>query len=236
MKQCVYVELDALLDTRLATISKIDQDAAVALLKSPEYYSRLIDDFEPWTGITKETFRAEYAKRNVDTLARSRITNVPFLLKELIEKMEEMSSETPFVEDLSVVINTFPYDLTEEEQNVLISAVMARSGIETPVVVDYIPPAQLTPYYVKVNFSGMIIYNFHDWMKHHLEAFHTVQSPTMTVITPALFRDEIPKPEEYLSEGINPNGNPFQLAEVAMASMFSLSLVKVEVFSIFLPK
>lgn len=232
MKHCVYVELDAILDTRLAVISSIDQDAAVKLLRSEEYYTRAIDDFSKLVEISKEQFEEAYLKRDKEILKQSRLTKIPLILDDLISKMEMLSTETPFVESLKVELNVWPYKLDEEERSLFASALMAFTGIETLVDVIYKDPETLTPSYIKGRYTGLILYNFRDWLKYHTEAFMKVQIPTLTILAPAIFKDTVPTPDDYLATGMDPNVSPFTLAEVGMASIFGLNLIDVKNYCI----
>lgn len=230
-KQIVYVELDALLDTRLATVAKIDSDAAVTLVTGEEYFERQIDDFEALTGIDVQTFREAYKARDIVTLQASRRTQAPQLLHELITKLEMAESTTPYVEGLEVEVNVWPYELDNDEVDVLISAVMAFSGVETLVRAVRIQPADLTPKLIKDYYSGMIMYNFREWFELQLRNFNAVKIPDLPILAPAIWYEKIPVPDDYLSEGVKPNINPFRLCEVGLYDVFQLNLLPAEVFS-----
>ena len=232
MHQRILVELDALLDTRLATIARIHSESAVQLLTDDRYYERVIDDFEPMVGVTKEAFRLAYAERNVETLANSRLTNIPMILNDLIARMERESTTTPFVESLEVHVNVWPYEMSNEERDELAMAVMAFAGIQTLVHTVSFRPEVLTPVFVKSRYTGLILYNFREWMRHHLEAFKKHVMPRVTVLAPALFYDEVPKREDIAGEDMREDLNPFTLSEIAMVEMFNLSLLKAEFFSL----
>ena len=231
--QRILVQLDALLDTRLATVSRIDQDAAVKLLESEAYYIRFNDDFEALTGITREQFRDAYAKRDVDTLALPAIMTVaPLMLHELITKLEINDAESPYVEGVEVEVNFWPYQLDDEEIDGLSKAIMVFSGMETLVRMVSIHPMELTPDFIKDRYTGLILYDFKEWFEYQKSKYATVKTPDLTVLAPALFYDKIPTPEEYLAEGIDSGITPFELAELAVMDCFRLKLLKSEIFSI----
>lgn len=232
MHQRILVELDALLDTRLATIARIHSESAVQLLTDERYYDRVIDDFEPMVGVTKTAFRSAYKDRDVELLSQSRPTNIPMILNDLIKRMERESTTTPFVESLEVHVNIWPYELTAEERDEMALAVMAYAGIQTLVYVVSLRPEALTPAFIKQRYSGMILYNFRDWIEHHLEAFKKIVMPRVTVLAPALFYDQVPKREDIAGDDMKENLDAFALSEIAMVEMFSLNLLKAEHYSL----
>lgn len=227
----VYVELDAYLDTRLATLAMISPSSALECKGDPRYFERVVDDFEPYCGVTREAYRNAYSKRDEEFLKISTITEVPFILNDLVIKLEKEAIDTPFLSRVIVEVNCYPYKLDEETRDSVALAVMARAGIETEVRCVYIPLEQLTPGFVKGRYSGMILYNFHDWMKHHLADFHKVKMPRVSVLAPALWHDVVPSQESFTSEGISPHITGFQLSEVASVELFSLSLLPPANFS-----
>ncbi len=227
----VYVELDAYLDTRLASLAMISPAAALECKGDRRYFDREIDDFESICGVTREAFRNAYSRRDVECVQNSIITEIPFILNDLVLKLEKEAIDTPFLSRVIVEVNCYPYQFDEETRDAIALAVMARSGIETEVRCVYLPMEQLTPGFVKGRYSGMILYNFHDWMKHHLEAFHKTKMPRVSVLAPALWHDVVPSPEMWTSEGISPHITGFQLSEVAAVEMFALSLLPAANFS-----
>lgn len=228
----VFVELDALLDTRLATVSRLSEEAALTCLNDDRYFSREIDDFTDICGIGKEEFRKAYKQRDVRTLEASIMTEVPFIVAELTHKLELDVIDTPFASEVIVEINCHPYVLDEEEKEAVAMGVASRCGEDTKVVCVDIPLDQLTPGLILERYSGLIIYNFRDWMEVQLEAFKSTRMPRVSVLAPALFYDEIPKPDEFTRNGIAPNVSAFQLAETAAVELYALSLLPAINFSI----
>lgn len=232
----VYVELDALLDTRLATVAKISQEAAVTLLNDDRYYFRKIDDYSAICGVTLEAFRHAYERRNAELLFTSILTEIPSMMTELIAKLEQVSTDTPFMEGVSIEINIYPYQLEEVDRDGIVTAMMAYVGHLVPIKTVNIPLQQLTPGFVKNRYSGLIMYNLRDWLQHHVEAFKTVQMPRVTVLAPALAWDRLPEPDQFRDEGLRKGIDPFELMELAFVEMFALNLLEARYFSIFRPE
>ena len=234
-RNVVYVELDAILDTRLAAISRISSKAAADLVTDDRYYTRLTDDFTQLCGITREQFREEYTKRDASLIYDSLMTELPHLLRELVSKLEVEASETPFMENFEVHLNVWPYVLEAETEHALEVAMLFYSGRETPVRIVRMHPKDVTPTYIKSTVSGMILYNFRDWLQHHLDAFAIVQCPRVTILAPALFHEDPPKPDEFDTEGLRKGLDPFQLAELNFIEWFALQLLEPGLFSLYRP-
>lgn len=228
----VLVELDALMDTRLGVITQLDDEAGLKCIQDERYFSRIIDDFSEICGISREVFREAYNKRDIRALEGGTITEVPFILAELTMKLGAETLNTPFVSEVVVHVNCYPYVLDEEEQEIIASAVAARCLEETRVMCVYIAPEHLTPSHILEHYSGMILYNHREWMEHHLEAFKTARMPRVSVLAPALYYAEVPDKDEFTRNGIAPHINGFQLSELATTELYSLSLLPAVYYSI----
>jgi hypothetical protein len=239
MTETVYVELDALLDTRLAVVSSLDQEAAVRLVQSEAYYQRQSDDFSAITGIDHAVYLEAYQKRHVGHLARSIKTRIPLLLHELILKLEEQEESTPYRESTDLEVNVWPYvDLTEGEREALMLAVMVHAGIQTLPRVVCFDPKSLTPEVLKRKYSGLILYNLREWLQHHVTSFIRTRTPQVAVLAPGLFNGKIVgiedvAPAELLEDpNFRKDLSPLRLTEIACAEYFGLDYLAPEHFSI----
>lgn len=231
MKHRILVWLDALLDTRIATVSKIDQDAAVKLLNDPRYEAREIDDFSELCGISKEQFDEAYAARDVETLQRSRITGVPIYLDRLVRQLEVDKNRTPHIDDIKVDINIWPYELDQEEQDLLITLVMHYVGVETMARVVRYSPEEVTPALLRKEYTVHVIYSFSEWMEKQAEAYQVVKTPTLAVVAPALYRDKIPETKDLTVDGFGV-ASPFTVTPVMLSEMIRLDLIPARMFTI----
>lgn len=235
-KQCVYVDLDSLLDTRIATVSAIDQEAAVRLVKSPDYYTRNIDDFEPMCGVTREAFDEAYAKRNVDTLKRALPCNIMVAMRELVDGLVKQDLMDPETNGVEVVINMWPYvDLSDKESYEITRAIMYHMGIRPQVRHICIAPESLTPQYIKSSITGLIMYDFAGWFKIQGDALVNCRMPDVTVLTPALFRDKrVPTAEEATVPKLK-GMTPFEILEFSVVQAIGLTMIDVGYFSLLSP-
>ena len=236
MDQVILVDLDTLLDTRIATLSKINPEAAIKAIRTESYYNRSINDFKTICGITKSVFDEAYAKRDVLTLKISLPTSAIIALRTMMADLTGQKETTPFAEDVKLVINTYPYDLNQEEANAIAGVMSGYSGLK-PEKVSTVKIAweDLTPRAIRGTYTGLMIYNFREWMEQQQDQFLKVKMPEVVVLAPALYLDHIPTEEEYKMEGSD-GLSPFDITEGMLAGCFDLTFLDVSYFSIIPPQ
>lgn len=234
--QRIYVELDCLLDTRLATLAKIDPQHAIKAVGDRRYYDRMIDDFTDICGVGVGEFKKAYAERDVMTLQASLMTQVPLILNDLVKKLELESVETPFSKGVEVEVNYWPYSLSEEEIDGLQLSIMYYSGIQTIVRLISVPSTQLTLRYLKSRYTGAIIYNLSEFLEQRGVELTQVLMPDFPIIAPGLWKDKVPTPEEIVEEGMSLDIVPFRFVEMSLTSNFQLNLIPAKYFSILDPE
>lgn len=224
----IYVDLDCLLDTRLGTLASLKDDYAVNALKNG-YFERDMDEFPD---APHNVFRLAYDKRDVDTLMRSRFTNVFVLLQSIIKGTFETAVTNPNTKPLRIVVNVAPYDLMDEEKAAITSAVARHIKEMADVELVNVSDGFLTPQYCKDNFAMMVRYDYEPWLKIHTnsKAFETVKMPNVSMIVPALYQKR--PTDQELAELKEINLHPFAAVEFALAPFFSLRLVDINTFCI----
>lgn len=234
MPNVVLVELDALLDTRLALVSVIDQAAAVRLVTSDDYYKRQSDDLSVLSNIPHDQYQTAWAQRTADILPHSIKTHIPILLNELINRLEVQEENTPDAEIPELEINVWPYvDLTEQEREQIGLAVLVHAGIQTVPSVVCIDPKHLTPQLLKRRYSGLILYNFRDWLIHHIEHFSRCICPDLTILAPALFNGEVVEAKDVITDpDFRADLSVLTMTELACIEFFQLNYIDVKYFSI----
>lgn len=228
MKHGIYVELDALLDTRLVTVAKIDPEAGAKLVDLRSYYERLIDDFSE-VGVDRQKFLEAYRRRDIETLKYARMTGMVVWLAKMVMELEIQSATTPFITELKVEINTYPYDLDEETRRAIGEAVSYYVGKTTPIAVVYYPPEMVDPEFCRKRYGAMMMYDANDWIRRYAHALSTHGIPQVTMIAPALYHERIPHPDEVKIDSL-PGLNPFALAERGLSEAIRLELISVDSF------
>lgn len=231
----VLVELDTLLDTRLGTLSRLDQKAARDALKG-DYRQRRVDDFEKISKgrITNDDFWESYRRRDKETLARSRVTGIPLLLFDLSREVEGQKVATPFVEKFQIDLNVYPYEFEDWEQRELKALVRSYVAFETSVNIVSYPIEEITPIRIKENWGGVILYEFDRWFTQHVESLNENPIPRCLMFVPALLVRE-PENESDLIVEEAENLTPFNVLEMSMVEYLALEMLKVEEFSIIKP-
>lgn len=226
--EIIYVDLDALLDTRLGTLAYLKNEYAVNAL-SNDYMTRDRDEFKD---VSYEVFKKAYEKRDIDTLKLSTFTNVFTLLQSCIKSTFETAATNSNIKPIQVQVNVYPYKLDEEEMSEISIAVWSRLKEMVDVNVVNINDAFLTPAYCKDQYSMMIRYDYQSWLKihHDSHAFDKVKMPTVSIVAPAIYqsRPSVEELEELQKQSIH----PFDATEFSLAPFFTLRLVDISVFSI----
>lgn len=229
--QRLLIELDALLDTRLATVARLSVENAVQLA-STKYRNRLSKDLTLLNPeIDMQAFNEAYSKRDLTTLMASKMTGGVFLLAGMVEELENQTHDTPFLSALEIDVNVYPYKVDESVEIALINSVMAYAGLETKVNIVNLSPESLRPGIIKSTWAGLMMYDFDNWLNLHNVELTTSKIPTISIIAPALFKDVIPK-EDDLKNDSGEVLKPFTTVEMALCEFVSVSFVDSKYFSI----
>lgn len=238
MDQKLYVELDALLDTRIATLAQLSPSMAIHALHHG-YADRISDEMQLVApDVTNADYAAAYAARDVETLLVARPTQMAYVLHDIIVDMErEQRKVSPGINDLVIELNIWPYALEPDESRLIAAAVAARCGIDHYIDVVSIPTAQLTLDKIKTSeWSIMIMYNFQEWwvavMRRYKERPTGV--PTCCMVAPALLLTtqgaDDPKPRTL------PDGrvlDPFDTLVMCMADIIGLQFLSPTTYCLY---
>lgn len=226
-KQGVYVDLDALLDTRLSTIvNVVGQEAALQVLEKG-YFVRKSDTF---FNVDKEAYDKAYAERGAHTLKNATVTKVMRLMHELVHAMNKQAVGTPLHTGPRIFINTFPYVLTDAEESMIVRGIAAATNKVCDVIALNVSPGNLTPSYCKDNFTVMFKYDYPVWFEAQAKAFEVARCPALTCIVPALYFVKEPSTEE-LEQLVKADMHPLSAMEMLSSVFIDLKLYEPEIFS-----
>lgn len=228
-EETIYVELDCILDTRLATVARLNPEAATALLNG-DYYTRAQDKFE---GVDMAAYKELYANRDGETLRRSMHTDILPLISHLAGTLREQAIKRPYHDGGAFVVNYWPYNLAPEVIEVIQRAITVRVAGMSTVFMRSIRPKDLTPKYCKQHYSLMVMYDYGTWLDLHGKAFEKCRLADVTMLAPALyFMDELPTEKDmaqFKAEGMH----PLKAVEAATAPLIDLTLIDIKFFSAF---
>lgn len=237
----VLIDLDSILDTRLGTLAKIDPELVEKNLNT-DYLKR---DRDCFTGINESAFKEAYAKRDVETLALSKITNIfKFLIPGIILPKLDATSPHNANKKCTLEVNVFPYQLDKEVIDEIQKAISVWLEDIVPVRMVHYDVPSLTPKHCKDNYTEIISYELEQWLNYHYNcdnwssvekmASSVVRIPQLPFITPALMRGEIFKPEEFPEE-LKQLGHPLKAFSFMTSMIVKLEFIDVECFSIIKP-
>lgn len=230
----VIVDLDALLDTRLGALSQVAPETASRLVADPRYYQRQIDAFE-WEELDWARFREIYRARDEEAIFDSVMTEMTALLPAILDKLVRVSETTPYLPDLAVELNIYPYQLDDLTRQDIWDNVRDYIPKDLDLRIVRYPYEELTPSFLRGRYSGMILYNFSDWFELQMRNFETVKLPRFSILAPALYQKHVPTPEEIYAPEMIRKLTPFEIAETGLADCFHLELLESHVFSIIRP-
>lgn len=214
-KQRLLISLDVLLDTRLATLNRIDPQYPLHM-QARNYSQRIGDFWETYIpNFPREQYDELWANRDEETLKQAGPTAYIARMIEDTAIMVEASANNPHVGGVEVVINTYPYYLTDEKHHELIDVIHEFCSTSVDVTITRIPLEELTPKRIRDNYVQFVLYSFNDWLELHHEELLEKPMPSVVCVAPALFFN---KPEDVQATDIDP------LTEVSTALMEFLSV------------
>lgn len=221
----MYVDLDCILDTRMSTLFKMGEDVVTKAIDLG-WHERL-SDFLP--GIDFQVYQDLYKNRDKSTLKEAVMTPVAEMIREFALRTMENVLNSPFHYHPKIIVNVWPYQLDDDEKNVIASTV--RHLTVDLAVVDIInfPPEKITPTYVKYMLSIMVKYEYMEWLEMHSASkeFEKVTCPDVSLLGPRLY---LKKPTRVLQD----NEDPFKETMEEAAPLIGLVLLPIENFSMVL--
>lgn len=225
-KNCLYMDLDSLYDTRMATLKIIDPKLALWAVEHG-YTERVKDSFEPY--MDRATFADLYARRDYDWLKQANLTRCIEIVANFLDEAAVRVEQTPFTSPIEIEINTWPYVLTKDEAQLLVGPVTKLcDGISKLTLINY-SPQMLTPMYAKSKYSLMVMYtSYRDWLDMHLGNgnFSKTQIATVSLIVPELRLED--STEEQVQEAIRQIGDPFRALENFLAPVVDINFAPIQ--------
>jgi hypothetical protein len=224
----LLVDMDALFDTRIGTLINIDKELTERVLASGNYYKREEDRFEH---ITPEEFYSYYHRRNKLILASSPLTYMLQFIHEFILGTMKNAQNSPFKMIPKVVINTYPYRLTEAEDNQIIENLRYQTNDGAEIELVHLSPAELKPSYIKSNITVMVMYEYKEWLDIHAESKELEKHPCtpISLLVPGIYFNYIPDAQER--KKLAKHGmSAFDALEMLSKPFINLKVLKVRIF------
>lgn len=222
----VLVDLDAILDTRLATLASIDMDIANEVGQSPAYLNRYCDYLSKVDKrIDDKHFRDRYLKRNASILPFSLMTDVIHLLCIGFKDMLPAIYRGISPKDTSLEVNTYPYKLDEKTKQLIEAAILYHIPYEIAVKMVYIDNYALTPQLLRSTYQEWYTYDIEPWIVIHTEAILARPFTKVQIVLPKLSTSgNDPQAESF---GID----PFKARELLFKPSMSLNYIDLKFFT-----
>ena len=204
----ILVDLDALLDTRLAVYKAWLGDVTPIL--DAGYVTRTHDRLD---GVDYDEYLKRYADRDREILIYAGVTSIPRVISNYVTVVRQSSADTPNPIYPTVSINTWPYKLSTKEENLIVEGLLTHTKtLMATVSCISIPPDQITPRYLKQhNVISYITYSGEEWLGRGITSgiFLHQSCPAVILTMPdILTQDKKLYEEQQIS---TPGASPLQL-------------------------
>lgn len=220
--------IDEILDVRIGAIAEHDSELASRILNSGRYHSRSYDEF---VGLKDTEFQEIYQKRTADTLPFCLPTNVSIFLERVVKDALVADANSDGGDPLVFHFNTYPYDLLDEEIEMMLQAIRVYTlGYGEVKAVRY-EIKDLTPAFLKANFDMVIMYDYGKLLTAHDGLFVKTPCPEVSFIVPMIYMGGKPT-KEVILELSKIGHSPFEATRLALAKYLCLRIQPVSLFSI----
>jgi len=165
----ILIDLDSLLDVRQGVLSRLlkDDKALAQYVASDAYNFREVDDFSSIVDMPQYT--ALNSLRTKDIITRSTITYLFSVLKRKVLEIDKRNIAHNETKRLEILVNIYPFELTQEQQISLIDVLFIKLGTEVYIRTVYIDTKDITPAFMRDNvIIELFIYDTSRWLDHQL--------------------------------------------------------------------
>lgn len=246
MNQNIVIDLDALLDTRLALISLLDAEWAAKVTSNQQdfnvYANRIDDEFE-FLNLGKGGFKETWRTRVTDLLPISMATALTYDLKNIIVELIGNASMNPaMVSGIEITVNLWPYtDLSDVEIKGIVDAIDVHVGQLVDIKTICKSPQELTPRFFKDNdYVAYFTYDLEAWLNCQYNVvgvdLEAAKMPRFSVVAPFIVVNKEDLREAVTTEA--PNGETVDIRtgiQFTFADFFKLEVTDIGLFSIASP-
>lgn len=186
----ILISLDELLDTRLAMVGVFDPTIVErwVMNDAAEYFRRPTDDIL-WKSInaSKQDWYKAWDKRDVGLLRQSVVTHIPRIMTDIVLAYRESGEHS--LGDLETIceVNTYPYQLSEDELSELVKILEESIPIVTSFKLVRYTLEDLTVSFIKSNFDFVFMYEFNRWADKHMSDIKASLITRVHFFVPRLF-------------------------------------------------
>jgi len=184
----IYVSLDSILDTRLGTLLKINQDFAFNVSSKEDYYNRVVDEFsdDKFGALDKDLYSKVYNMYSDEIIKMSMKTKMYVFLFELCNRLVMESIDGPSFFGSEIHINIHPFSLTDREISAIAKALHVCLSNQFTVKAINIPIEDFTCEVAVSNYCALFMYNYGDWLNKHDESLKKKLLKNLVLYVPKL--------------------------------------------------
>ena len=222
-KVTVMVDLDSLLDTRLATLFNKDPLLVKSNLNHT-YFTRYKDSFK---NCDFETFKQLFDNRDTGALVQASKTKMITYLFLLFKEITIDNAEVPITEEPTLIINTHPYKLEQVTMDAIRDTFIDIFNDNIIIEVINTEYNNFNLEWINNNVGYMILYDYNKWLQSEtfVNNFKKISLRKTHLLIPKLIFED-----DNLSE--NEVGNFFDTIQASLRFYLMCTCLPVEFFNI----
>ena len=165
MEARIYIDIRSILDLNQATLIEImGSEKALEYVTSDAYSFRELDIFP----VDMAKLRARLKEDDVNLFKHATVTYMATVVENKLDILEKRNAFNQSTDVPEVLINMYPYSLTEEQGERLINALFLKFGSKCKVTLIGDPIDIWTPSYIKnAGVYAFYGYSFTEWVDAH---------------------------------------------------------------------
>ncbi len=222
----ILVDLDAILDTRIGTLARMDEDVATEIVKSKKYIERLTDRFSSINLLVDDAKYSDlYLKRDERTLAKSLISDVVYTLSLGLQELGGIYDRGIIEGELEVTVNTYPYSLSEDKIKIILDGLGCYLPLHVKVTSVNLSPWHLSSEALSKSYMEWYCYDIEPWLLINTNGLLTNRAPEVKVHLPRISTSgELPERDPLIP-------CPFKAREMVLREFLDITYNEVSLFS-----
>lgn len=202
--QHVLIELDALLDTRIGLLGG-RFPSKLPTVDLTAYINRNKNNLAELFDLPEDEWQTAWEQRDLLAVRHAHATTLAKTVGRLLHGHKVRGDVSPIHDRLHVIVNVWPYRLTDEEEDAFVQAITELMVEGTLVSTERLSPKELTPSLIDDRFNALIMYDAVTWLDAQKEALASHRIPRVTLYTQGVLLDDNPETLDYIErESIDP--------------------------------
>lgn len=239
---CLLIDIEFLLDTRLALIHRINPDSTKVILERG-YHQRLSDNFSILDGrFDQKAYEEQWAVRDDTLLMESTVTNFPAVLQDMLSTVLLERDSMPVHPHIFLDINFGRFNKLPISHYAKWIELFSQS-VPSQLFIEFVflDMEQLTPRYISKNYKHIAIYEYAKWIEFHYPTYLSQESLRQQAILgcdfyfPMLIKSTTDM-KEFMEAIEHRGGDFFMDLAKGLANILCPRFLNVNVVSVINPK